>query len=93
MYVCVCNAVTDRDIGSAVAEGCCTMQQLREQLGVGTCCGRCTRCAREVLKDTLQASAPRRPFMMQLMPAARAARETPAGNRTPQPFVMQLITA
>jgi bacterioferritin-associated ferredoxin len=59
MYVCVCNAVTDRDIGSAVAEGCCTLRELREQLGVAACCGRCAGCAREVLQDNLQARAPR----------------------------------
>lgn len=58
MYVCVCHAVTDRDIGSAIAEGCCTLRQLREQLGVGSCCGRCAGCAREILKDSLQARTP-----------------------------------
>lgn len=55
MFVCVCNAVTEKDIGSAVAEGCRSMQELREQLGVGACCGRCCDCARGVLQDTLQA--------------------------------------
>ena len=58
MYVCVCNAVTERDIGSAVADGCCSMKELREQLGVGTCCGRCTGCARDVLHQSLHARAP-----------------------------------
>ena len=57
MYVCVCNAVTERDIGSAVADGCCSMKELREQLGVGTCCGRCTGCARDVLHQSLHARA------------------------------------
>jgi bacterioferritin-associated ferredoxin len=55
MYVCVCHAVTDRDIGTAVAEGCCSLRELREQLGVGTCCGRCKGCARDVLHQSLQA--------------------------------------
>ncbi len=58
MYVCICNAVTERDIGSAVAEGCCSLRELREQLGVGACCGRCTDCARDVLKNSLHARAP-----------------------------------
>lgn len=93
MYVCVCNAVTDRDIGNAVAGGCCTMKHLHEQLGVGSCCGRCTRCAREVLQDSLHAVAPRRPFTMQLMPATHASREPHTANHTHQPFTMQLITA
>jgi bacterioferritin-associated ferredoxin len=60
MYVCICNAVTERDIGSAVAEGCCSLRELREQLGVGACCGRCTDCARDVLKNSLHAHAPHR---------------------------------
>ena len=55
MFVCVCNAVTERDIGSAVAEGCRSLGELRAQLGVGACCGRCCDCARGVLRDTLQA--------------------------------------
>ena len=58
MYVCICNAVTERDIGSAVAEGCCSLRELREQLGVGACCGRCTDCARDVLKNSLHTRAP-----------------------------------
>ena len=60
MYVCICNAVTERDIGSAVAEGCGSLRELREQLGVGACCGRCTDCARDVLKNSLHARAPHR---------------------------------
>ena len=32
MYICICNAVTERDIGSAVAGGCGSLRQLRELL-------------------------------------------------------------
>jgi bacterioferritin-associated ferredoxin len=55
MYVCVCHAVTDRDIGTAVAEGCCSLRELRQQLGVASCCGRCASCARSVLQESLNA--------------------------------------
>jgi bacterioferritin-associated ferredoxin len=58
VYICVCNAVTERDIDGAVAGGCCTLRELREQLGVGVGCGRCARCAHDVLKDTLQMRIP-----------------------------------
>jgi bacterioferritin-associated ferredoxin len=69
MYVCVCNAVTERDIDTAMAEGCCTLRQLREQLGVGACCGRCTGCARELLGDSRRARIPHRPDALQCAPA------------------------
>lgn len=53
MYVCVCNAVTERHIGDAVAEGCRSVRELRERLGVGACCGRCTACARQVMREAV----------------------------------------
>jgi bacterioferritin-associated ferredoxin len=56
MYVCVCNAVTERDIGHAVSRGCDSLRGLREELGVGTCCGRCNSCARRVLHQSLEKS-------------------------------------
>lgn len=55
MYVCVCHAVTDSDIGAAVAEGCCSLRELRDRLGVTSCCGRCASCARSVLQKSLSA--------------------------------------
>lgn len=58
MYVCVCHAVTDRDISAAVAQGCGNLRELRQQLGFGTCCGRCNSCARAVLVESMQARAP-----------------------------------
>lgn len=68
MYVCVCHAITDRDIEGAVAGGCCSLRQLREQLGVGQTCGRCARCARATMKDSLQLRVPQTN-----MPLQRAA--------------------
>lgn len=70
MFVCVCNAVTERDISSAVAEGCQSLRELREQLGVGACCGRCCDCARDVLQDTLRADASHRAAAMPQLMAA-----------------------
>lgn len=70
MYVCICNAVTEREIGSAVAEGCRSLRELREQLGVGACCGRCCDCARGVLQDTLQAHTSHRSAALPQLAAA-----------------------
>ena len=50
MYVCVCKAVTDRQIREAVFDGARTLRDLRNQLGVASECGRCACCARDCLK-------------------------------------------
>lgn len=54
MIVCVCYNVSERKIREAVDEGLTTMPQLREQLGVGTCCGKCHSCAKTVLRECVE---------------------------------------
>jgi bacterioferritin-associated ferredoxin len=51
MYVCVCHAVTDRQIYRAVEDGAKTLKDLRRDLGVASECGRCACCAKECLKQ------------------------------------------
>jgi bacterioferritin-associated ferredoxin len=53
MYVCICNAVTDREIRAATDLGARTIDDLRDCLGVATCCRRCESCAQDVLDRTL----------------------------------------
>ncbi|MEW6611747.1 MAG: (2Fe-2S)-binding protein [Pseudomonadota bacterium] len=53
MYVCLCHAVTDRDIKQAVENGACTMRHLRDELKVATQCGRCAQCAKGCLNQAL----------------------------------------
>jgi bacterioferritin-associated ferredoxin len=53
MYVCVCNAVTERHIVAAVREGATTLRHLRRDLGVTVECGRCAKCAHDCLRATL----------------------------------------
>jgi bacterioferritin-associated ferredoxin len=55
MYVCVCNAVTDREIRGAVKLGVRTLDDLSATLGVATCCRRCSDCARKVLAEAVGA--------------------------------------
>ncbi|MDI1232421.1 MAG: (2Fe-2S)-binding protein [Methylobacter sp.] len=50
MYVCLCQAVTDRDIHQAVRDGARTLKDLRRDLQVSVDCGRCASCARKCLK-------------------------------------------
>lgn len=54
MIVCVCHNVSEHKIRDAVDAGMTTMPQLREQLGVGTCCGKCHSCAKAVLREYLE---------------------------------------
>ncbi len=51
MYVCVCKAVTDRQIFQAAQDGARNLRDLRRELGVTEDCGRCASCARECLKE------------------------------------------
>ncbi|XOZ32333.1 bacterioferritin-associated ferredoxin [Halomonadaceae bacterium KBTZ08] len=51
MYVCVCNQITDHEIRRAVEDGCSSMRQLRNELGVATQCGRCGTMARDILNE------------------------------------------
>jgi bacterioferritin-associated ferredoxin len=58
MYICVCNAVTEREIRSAVDLGVTSMRQLKRDLGVAANCGKCARCARDVLRNELSNKSP-----------------------------------
>jgi bacterioferritin-associated ferredoxin len=41
LYVCLCKAVTDHQLESAIENGLCTRKQLIECFGVGKECGKC----------------------------------------------------
>jgi bacterioferritin-associated ferredoxin len=49
MYVCVCNAITERQVRAAVDGGATSLDDLRYELGVATCCGCCAATASEYL--------------------------------------------
>ena len=51
MIVCVCNNISDREIRQAIDSGLDSMAELRRNLGVATCCGKCHTCAKEVLRE------------------------------------------
>mgnify|MGYP000299154268 FL=1 len=57
MYVCVCKAVTDRQIRQAAEGGARTLSDLRRELGVTADCGRCASCAHECLKEARRCKA------------------------------------
>lgn len=49
MFVCICNAVTDRQIQELVDAGAQSLSDLKTQLGVATCCGCCSDLAASYL--------------------------------------------
>ena len=51
MYVCICNAVTDGQITTALKSGCEDVAELSQRLGVGTCCGSCLPTAEELVES------------------------------------------
>jgi len=53
MIICVCKAVSDRHIRTAVNGGATSLRDLTRELGVGTCCGKCVPEARATLSATL----------------------------------------
>jgi bacterioferritin-associated ferredoxin len=53
MYVCVCHAVTDKDICKVVERGACSLFDVQNELPVASCCGRCEDTARSVVDQYL----------------------------------------
>ena len=53
MYVCVCHAVTDKDICKAVDRGACSLYDVQNELPIGSCCGRCQETAKSVVDEYL----------------------------------------
>ncbi|MEL6447964.1 MAG: (2Fe-2S)-binding protein [Pseudomonadota bacterium] len=51
MYVCICQAITDRQIERAVDAGIDSVEGLRDTLGVASCCGSCMTTAEEILAE------------------------------------------
>ena len=53
MYICLCNAITEREILQAAELGARSIEDLAHGLGVGLGCGRCMSCARVLLVDAV----------------------------------------
>lgn len=51
MYVCICQAVTDKQIRRARESGAVDLDSLAERLGVGTNCGSCATLAEAILQE------------------------------------------
>lgn len=51
MYVCVCRAVTDKQIVKTIESGICTRRELTHCLGVGKDCGKCNKEVKNLLNQ------------------------------------------
>jgi bacterioferritin-associated ferredoxin len=51
LYICICNAVTQKAVEQCAREGARSVDDLAAQLGIGAGCGRCRECAMEILGD------------------------------------------
>ncbi len=50
MYICICKAVTERQICEAIESGACTRKDISTCLKAGTGCGKCNREIRDLLQ-------------------------------------------
>lgn len=60
MYVCVCRAISDRQIREVVDRGAKSLCEVQAYLPVASCCGTCEDTAREII-DKQCSSTPRQP--------------------------------
>ena len=54
MYVCICNAITDKQIRKAAKAGVRDLWALQRELGVASGCGSCKEVASEILREERQ---------------------------------------
>ncbi len=55
MYVCICNAITEKQIRKAAESGVEDLWGLQRKLGVAAGCGSCKDMASAILSDSRQA--------------------------------------
>ena len=65
MYVCICNAVTDKQIRKVAESGVQDLWGLQRELGVGSGCGSCKEMASEILRKNRQTRAQIEPLRYQ----------------------------
>ena len=53
MLVCICNGISDKQIDSALANGCSSFQQIQSELGIGNSCGQCLPFAKETVNGKI----------------------------------------
>lgn len=54
MYICVCKAVTDRQVTQAINAGVDSRKRLMQCTGAGGVCGKCTASFKALLEENTQ---------------------------------------
>jgi bacterioferritin-associated ferredoxin len=54
MYLCVCNAITDRDARAQARADCPTVAMIYRSLGVKPKCGKCVPLMRQLLRQAIE---------------------------------------
>ncbi len=54
MIVCICHNVSDKAIRAALEAGATTLQEIRAQLNVGSCCGKCNAFAKTLVRAHIE---------------------------------------
>lgn len=49
MYICVCNAVTDRQVKKCIDQGMHSVGRIKKHFEFGSCCGKCSCHIRELI--------------------------------------------
>jgi bacterioferritin-associated ferredoxin len=63
MIVCICHNISDKAIRRAIDAGAASMQEIRDELKVGSCCGKCNAFAKTLVRahiEEMQATELRR---------------------------------
>jgi bacterioferritin-associated ferredoxin len=56
MYICVCNAITDRDVRAQAKIKCETVAAIYGSLGAKPKCGKCVPLVRQLLRQVIELS-------------------------------------
>ena len=54
MFICICKAVTDRDLRQAIDNGAYTRRQLSQCTGAGSVCGKCSCDIKQILDERVR---------------------------------------
>jgi bacterioferritin-associated ferredoxin len=58
MYVCLCNAITDREFRAQIAAEDCTVSTVYRSLGKKPPCGKCVPYVKQVLRQVVEIASP-----------------------------------